>query len=197
MEVQVTKYTPNYTESSYSEVYTDADLVFRAANLTQNFKYNRPTANFLRKMLKAEHSPIRMLQYWVSMRVPQWVTTHLDRHHIGVQPYQGTSRPDLLGLDPYAQRPSQDAIVPFGMLLNAQAVINISRKRLCNKTHPTTKMYWKEVVRQVENLTPEFKTPTTLLVPECVYRGFCPEMQSCNYYKTEQFKSEREAYLNG
>ena len=33
-----------------------------------------------------------------------------------------------------------------------------------------------------------------VMVKECIYRGFCPEMQSCGYDKTEQFKKELEEY---
>ena len=33
-----------------------------------------------------------------------------------------------------------------------------------------------------------------VMVKECVYRGFCPEMNSCNHDKTEEFKKELEDY---
>jgi hypothetical protein len=32
-------------------------------------------------------------------------------------------------------------------------------------------------------------------VPECIYRGFCPEMNSCGYYKTKEYENDREIYI--
>ena len=32
------------------------------------------------------------------------------------------------------------------------------------------------------------------MVRNCVYRGRCPEMKCCGYYKTEAFKKELEEY---
>lgn len=34
----------------------------------------------------------------------------------------------------------------------------------------------------------------SVMVPECVYRGFCPEFHSCGYDKTEAFKQALEEY---
>jgi len=31
-------------------------------------------------------------------------------------------------------------------------------------------------------------------VPTCVYRGFCPEMKSCGYCNTEEFRNRVEEY---
>ena len=35
-----------------------------------------------------------------------------------------------------------------------------------------------------------------VMVKECVYRGYCPEMWSCGYDKTDKFKEEVEKYRN-
>lgn len=36
----------------------------------------------------------------------------------------------------------------------------------------------------------------SVMVKECVYRGFCPEINSCNYDKTKEFEEELEDYRN-
>lgn len=39
---------------------------------------------------------------------------------------------------------------------------------------------------------------TTLgMVRECIYRGFCPEMFSCGYHKTEEYQKELKEYREG
>ena len=40
-----------------------------------------------RKMLKAEHSPIRTLMFTIRLTIPYFVSTHLVRHKIGVEHY--------------------------------------------------------------------------------------------------------------
>ena len=35
------------------------------------------------------------------------------------------------------------------------------------------------------------------MVPDCLYRGFCPEfMNSCGYVNTDKYKKELEIYRN-
>jgi thymidylate synthase ThyX len=74
---------------------------------------------------------------------------------------------------------------------NTQALINISRKRLCNQASKETRQVMEKIKNEVakkDNFVAE------VMVKECIYRGFCPEMQSCGYDKTEQFKKELEEY---
>ena len=35
-----------------------------------------------------------------------------------------------------------------------------------------------------------------VMVPNCIYRGFCPERESCGYWKTEKFKKDLNEYRN-
>ena len=35
------------------------------------------------------------------------------------------------------------------------------------------------------------------MVKECIYRGFCPEFNSCGYYITDAFKQELKEYRRG
>lgn len=59
---------------------------------------------------------------------------------------------------------------------NAQALISISRKRLCYKAATETRQLWTAVCNAIIGLNPEM---LRVLVPDCVYRGKCREMQPC------------------
>ena len=37
----------------------------------------------------------------------------------------------------------------------------------------------------------------SVCVPECVYRGFCPEFKSCGYAKTPTYEKAMQAYRKG
>lgn len=57
---------------------------------------HEPSDKFKRKILLAEHSPIRLLEYdftWEDIRM--WVTTHIVRHHEGCEKFVHTQRTDL------------------------------------------------------------------------------------------------------
>ena len=72
--------------------------------------------------------------------------------------------------------------------VNAQTLINISRRRLCNTASKETREAWKLVVQTLkENVDPII---ADFLVPNCIYRGFCPEVNSCGFCKTEKYKKD-------
>lgn len=82
----------------------------------------------------------------------------------------------------------------MGMSANAQALINISRKRLCSCASKETREAWKQVVEKIREIDPVLADK---LVPECLYRGFCPEfMHSCGYANTEKFQEDLKKYRN-
>lgn len=143
-----------------------------------------PDRTWKKNMLLAEHSPIRMLQFswrWEDMK--HWVTVHFVRHHEGVEKFVSTQRSDRTGID--RSTLSQDAEQDLMMCCNAQAMINISRKRLCQKASPETRAAWQMVKDRVAMDEPEL---ASVMVPECVYRGFCPEPRSCGYWRTGDYK---------
>ena len=80
------------------------------------------------------------------------------------------------------------------MNCNFQALINISRKRLCNCASKETREAWQMVKDEIAKVEPEL---ASVMVKECIYRGFCPEMFSCGYHKTEAFKKELEEDRGG
>lgn len=159
-----------------------------------------PTDSWKAKMLLAEHSPIRLLEYdWSWSDIMQWVTTHLVRHHEGCEKFVHTQRGDrrtLLEEYNVSSRNElpQGATNDMDMTANAQALINISRKRLCSCSSKETREAWQQVKAAVAEIDPVMASK---MVPECIYRGFCPEfMNPCGYSKTEKYKKDLEIYRN-
>lgn len=149
-----------------------------------------PSDNFKKRILMAEHSPIRGLIYCFKIsNLKSWVATHFVRHHVGVEKWVSTQRTDRTGVN--RDELPQGEEVTMELEANAQALINISRKRLCSQASPETREVMQAIKKEVSERD-EFLA--RVMVKECVYRGFCPEMKSCNYDKTEAFKKEVEDY---
>ena len=176
------------------EPVTSWKRVLNAARRTVGKEYidKEPSLSWKAKVLLAEHSPIRLLEYdfgWKKIR--QWVTTHLVRHHEGCEKFVHSQRSDRRELPCDRDHIYQGAKNDMDMTCNAQAMINISRKRLCNCASKETREAWKLVMDELSKVDPILKNKC---VPECVYRGFCPELQSCGYWKTTQFKKDLAEY---
>lgn len=162
-----------------------------------------PSEVFKRKILLTEHSPIRLLEYdftWEDIR--QWVTAHFVRHHEGCEKFVHSQRTDrnealkLLNRDDLPQGLLND----MDMACNAQAFINISRKRLCSCASYETRIAWKLVIAYLREIDPILAEKC---VPECLYRGFCPEYdyrpehnKCCGYVNTEEYKKKLKEYRN-
>lgn len=149
-----------------------------------------PDSEWKLKLIRSEHSPIRKLKFsWRWKDIPYWVSVHIVRHKIGIEHFVKTQRSDRTGLD-RSELP-QGAFVSHECEADAQALITISRKRLCHCASAETTKAWQLVKDEVQKVEPEL---AHCMVRECVYRGFCPEMFGCGFDKTEQFKKELEAY---
>jgi len=63
------------------------------------------------------------------------------------------------------------------MFVNAQALVNMARKRLCFKAHEETRKVFLNLKREIMDIDSPL---SRFLVPECVYRGgICPERKPC------------------
>ena len=177
------------------EQVTSWKRVLNAARRTVGKEYldKEPSISWKAKVLLAEHSPIRLLEYdfgWKKIR--QWVTAHLVRHHEGCEKFVHSQRGDRRELPCDRDHIYQGAKNDMDMTCNAQALINISRKRLCSCASSETHKAWKQVMDELEKVDPVLRSKC---VPECIYRGFCPEfMNSCGYYKTDQYKKDLTKY---
>ena len=157
-----------------------------------------PSNSWTAKIILAEHYPIRLLEYdWTWGDIMQWVTTHLVRHHEGVEKFvhsqRGDRRPLLEEYDVKSRNElPQGALNDMDMTANAQALINISRKRLCSCASKETREAWKQVKEEIAKKDPILASK---MVPECLYRGFCPEwINSYGYSKTKTFEEDLKEY---
>lgn len=126
------------------------------------------------RLYAMEHSPIRTQLFAVEMvGIPNFVSVHFVRHHVGVDHYVQTMRVDR-GADDVANR-----LTPTNhlMIANAQALINMARKRLCHKASPETRETMEAVRTAIGGVDPDLGS---VMVPECQYRGFiCHERPAC------------------
>lgn len=134
-----------------------------------------PTEEWIEKLVKAEHSPIRELWFGIKMEIPYFVSVHIVRHHIGVNHYVQTQRTDRTGID--RNELPQGQIVSHIMSVNAQELIFMAHKRLCKQASLETRAVMLMICNKVIEVAPYMKD---VLVPLCVYRnGKCTEMYSC------------------
>jgi len=152
-----------------------------------------PSMKWKLKMLIAEHSPIRVVEYVITIeKIRQWVTTHIVRHWLGWIPFVHSQRQDRRELHCDRDELPQGSLNDMDVYANAQAMINISRKRLCHLASVETQEAWRLVVEEMQRVDPAM---ASACVPNCIYRGFCPEGdKSCGYYKSEDFKKKLEEY---
>lgn len=191
------------SEINRIEQVTSWKRVLNAARRTigRNPLEKEPSEEWKGKMLLAEHSPIRLLEFdWSWSDIKQWVTAHLVRHHEGCEKFVHTQRGDRRTLlNEYNVNTRDDlpqgALNDMDMTANAQALINISRKRLCTCASKETREAWNQVKNAIASIDPIMASK---MVPECIYRGFCPEfLSSCGYSKTEKYKRDLEIYREG
>lgn len=152
-----------------------------------------PDTEWKRRLLLSEHSPIRKIKFsWRWKDLMYWVSVHFVRHWLGIVHFVSTQRTDRTEIN--RNELSQSNFVSHEVEANAQALINISRKRLCNCASAETREAWSVVKSKVSEVEPEL---ASCMVRECIYRGFCPEMFSCGYNKTDNFRNELSEYRKG
>ena len=165
-----------------------ADAARTTIRLDEGVK--EPSPRWKKRILLAEHSPVRKLCFnWKWVDLPYWVSVHFVRHKFGIEHFVSTQRTDRTGTPRDSSR--QDAPVMHECFANAQAVMFISRRRLCGQASPETRAAWKLVVDEIAKTEPEL---AVCCVPECVYRGFCPEFKSCGFCGTQAWKEAVERY---
>lgn len=142
-----------------------------------------PSETWKRRMLLCEHSPIRQISIkakWHELKY--WVSVHLVRHKFGIEHWVRTQRSDRTNID--RDNLLQSNLVEHEIEANAQAIINISRKRLCNCAAKETREAWIEFLDSFKDIEPELYS---VCVPDCIYRGHCYEFKSCGYHKKIEF----------
>lgn len=165
-------------------VKKDADwrLAKNECRTTVNKKFtdNEPSGTFIHNLIISEHSPLRLIRFIFKFEdIPHFCMGHMVRHHVGVEKFVGTQRSDRTGID--RSNLSQTTPVTMDMEVNGQALIDISRKRLCYQASKETREIWEEVKKSIRDS--DEKELSDAMVPNCVYRCGCPEFASCGYWK--------------
>lgn len=155
---------------------TDIDLLRRACDMTRHSDQSASAVS-LAAMYRCEHSPIRTQLFWIEMlQIPTFVSVHFVRHNVGVTHFVESNRNENGVID-------RNTPVNHAMLLNAQALINIARKRLCKKTHHITRAVMLEIKLALTDVDRDLAGN---LVSDCVYRGACFELKGCKDDLPEQ-----------
>lgn len=134
---------------------------------------HEPSSDFKKNILIAEHDPIRDIEIkfrWTD--IPYWVAmhwkTHIWRSRVNSQRNDRQSKYDRT-------KAPQDAPVTFTGDMNAQHAIDTMRKRLCYQASSLTRQYAENFKRTLKEQESEI---SNVLVPNCVYRCGCPEINS-------------------
>lgn len=160
---------------------TDWMGVYKRALVTVGKDTNKvPSIEWAQKILKARHSPIRFLRFGFYIECPYWVSVHLCRH-IHAQPYVRSQRNDRQSKYDRNKAP-QDEMVSMIWDMNAEELITICNKRLCNQTADLTRWVVQQIKDAVVEKCPEFKDE---LVPICEREHICNEMKPCGRMQTE------------
>jgi len=146
------------------------------------------TTKTFKGLLVGRHSPIEEYEVWVVCVVPERVHTHVVRHK-EISKYVTTSRPDIS-----YHKPIKNDERILALRFNAKRLIEICWQRRCLASFVDTVKLFDAIADKVESLDPAFEG---LLVPSCVWMGWCPEVNNkCKYYKTKKHHAERTKLLN-
>ena len=170
---------------------TNREVADRARTTIGLDEGDKPVSDaYMRKLYLCEHSPIRTQLYKIRFEgLPTYVSTHFVRHKIGVEHFVSTQRVDRTGVN-RNERKQTDPVI-HEMVLNPQAFITISRKRLCSCADRETIKAWKMVLEELKKIN---KPLYDVCVVDCIYRGHCYEHKTCNYHKTEAFAKKLHKY---
>ena len=70
--------------------------------------------------------------------------------------------------------------------MNAEAIINMSKKRLCAKASTETREIWEAVITELAKVDPDL---ARFCVKPCIFNGgICREYKSCGFIKTSLFQ---------
>lgn len=158
------------------EKLTNEKIMRRAIEMTSLTPINSTFS--LQALYKTEHSPIYTQVFWVEMMdIYSFVSTHFVRHHAGVVHFVTSRRDDRGG----NKEDGRYSLVNHGMFLNAKSLIDMSRKRLCNKAHTETIKVMEAIKKEISRVDYEL---SVRMVPECWYRGgVCHEIHPCGKFE--------------
>lgn len=163
--------------------------------------------------LIAEHSQVKLVEYLIAFKdLRQWVGVHLLRHPFTlpmihsqrvdkredidklVEKVMAIIENDIKESADFNKRDFlfQGEVNDQDFYVNAQTLINISRKRLCYCSSKETREAWQLVKEAIKEIDPMM---AHAMVRNCVYRCKCPEMRTdCNYDLSKAHDEEVKEY---
>lgn len=156
-------------------------------------EWKNPDRKWKHAILKARHSPIRLLNYVVEFdNIPYCYAMHLARH-VHVQPYIASQRPDHqmkasvtidFDKDDYTEFDRlcmpEGTLVHMTLYMNAEALMVMAEKRLCNKASEFTRFMVRTMCTLIEQ---DEKAYIGLLHPRCIKGEKCIEMHPCDAWR--------------
>ena len=139
---------------------------------------NEATGKFINQLLISEHSPIRLARIkWSWDGIKSWISVHFARHWLGWEKWVSTQRTDRTGVN--RDKSPQDTPVNMDVEANGQALINVSRYRLCKQASKETREYMMDLKASIKEAGQ--KEISDVMVPNCIYRMGCPEFKCCGH----------------
>lgn len=175
----------NKTFTVSVEKLTSPELVKRACSTTINKNSNIS----LDKIYQCMHSPMRTQIFYVSLYgIPSYVARHLVRH-VTIVPFVTSSRIDrreksekLLAtpIHTYDDLLDIERNIPIDMdfICNAEALLNMSYKRLCYKASIDTVSVMCAIRTAVQLVDYDL---AFRMVPNCIEHRNCKELKTCGF----------------
>lgn len=173
-------------KGDWNEILNDCRATVKKAPIAKE-----PSKEFKRKILLSEHSTIRAMsvkflwqsiKYWVAMH---W-KTHIWESRVDSQRNDRQDRYDR-------DKAPQDSPIDFIGDPNIQHTIDTWRKRLCRQASKETREYAEDFKVALHEPEPEW---AGVLVPNCIYRCGCPELNNCGWYDAMVKKYPKLASTN-
>ena len=145
------------------------------ATVWKNALGREPSEKFKADLVQYEHSPLRTIIYKVEMHgIPSFVSVHFVRHMFGVEHFVSSNRADRNGGKTDITRWTP---VNHIMVVNAQELLFMARRRLCNKASRETRWVMKLIKREIIKVD---SIVGNAMTPMCDSRGgVCPEIVPC------------------
>lgn len=92
-----------------------------------------------------------------------------------------------------AEHSDRNTPVNLSLLVNAQALIDMAKLRLCTQAHKETRDVFQAIKHQIAQVDPAL---SAMMVRKCVYRGgLCGEKRCCGFTFTPTFVNELKQYI--
>lgn len=183
----------NQVMTEFEKIDDNWTLIKNACRNTVNKKYSEkePSEQFKKNLLIAEHSPIRLFNtYWRWKDIKYWVSQEWARHKF--EKFISTQRNDRQQKYDRNKTP-QDSPVNMDCSANMQNLIDVWRKRLCFQATPEARTLAEDFKVELSKTNP---IESSVLVPNCIYRCGCPEINKCGFFQGFTKYIEEQGYIN-